>query len=301
MSQAKLSSKNSAKDAYASKYGATLRPNVVGKLNLFGDGSYASSSTKMSGGTFEHHLSGQFAQPRGVPGCGLPGYYDPVTYTSDRLLDKFGSEVQRFCFKDQEARILMSSEERLRLMAMNPPVAVLACIRLVTSIDETGEHAYGESFLTVLGAPLAAPGGDLLSTTDVWPGLSTLDPLGLPIGDHKFHMLGASVQHTTRGTTSTTIKTTLPSFLPHLVYSLDALPLCDVGFREIVNPLSKSTEAMKFSKATDIPGLDIVSDNYLGQTFEEFSLKHNQPVVRTDGRQQLGSLSHDMLSLILTF
>jgi hypothetical protein len=44
--------------------------------------------------------------------------------------------------------------------------------------EENGDLLYGETFLTVLAAPHAAPTGDaLLASTNVWLGLKTLGPV----------------------------------------------------------------------------------------------------------------------------
>jgi hypothetical protein len=70
----------------------------------------------------------------------------------------------------------------------------------------------GAPFLTVLGAPVAGPRGKLLHASEVWPGLSALQPIGLPLDeDANMSLLGASVQTLTRTNTTSTVKMSMQS------------------------------------------------------------------------------------------
>jgi hypothetical protein len=156
-------------------FGPTLRAPSVGSLPLFGQGCYAFDPDSITGGNFSAHLGGQFTQPRAIDGVGLL----PSNYSTESLADMHSREVLRYCVQDPESQTFYSPPDRVALMATHPPTAFLACVAVAIKPEENGDPLYGETFLTVLAAPHAAPmGGAPLAPTDVWPGLKTLGPAG---------------------------------------------------------------------------------------------------------------------------
>jgi hypothetical protein len=108
----------------------------------------------------------------------------------------------------------------------------LACVAVTIKPEENGDPLYGETFLTVLAAPHAAPmGGAPLAPTDVWPGLETLGPAGFKMDlNDEMHLLAASVQPNSRSLTTSTVSSTRDSYLEHLVYTTEGDEMCSVGF-----------------------------------------------------------------------
>ena len=122
--------------------------------------------------------------------------FNEDNYPKPRVMESHLLEVQRYCFKGSASPVLMSAQERFKHMSLNPPYAMLACIQLVTEVAG-GEPVYGDSFLTVLGAPAASPLGEVTTFTETWPGLSELKPIGLELDDDDdpISFIGATTQH----------------------------------------------------------------------------------------------------------
>jgi hypothetical protein len=76
----------------------------------------------------------------------------------------------------------MEAEECFNQVFLNPPPAFLACVQLITGVLD-GELIMGAPFLMVLGALVAGPHGELLRASEVWPGLSALQLIGLPLNE----------------------------------------------------------------------------------------------------------------------
>jgi hypothetical protein len=106
-------------------------------------------------------------------------------------------------------------------------MAFLACVAVAIKPEENGDPLYGETFLTVLAAPHAAPtGGAPLAPTDVWPGLETLGPAGFKMDlNDEMYLLAASVQPNSR---SSMVSSTWDSYLEHLVYTTEGDEMCSV-------------------------------------------------------------------------
>ena len=268
MSQASQSSK-SAKAAIASRASAAeLRDAVCGKhlSTLLGQGSYASGSASISGGSFSGHLRGQYAQPRqpGSEGAQNGRTFIEQNYPKPRVLETHFLEVNRYCFKNPASPVLMSAVERFKQMSLNPPYAMLACIQLVTDV-ENGEPIYGDPFLTVLGAPASSPPGEITTPTEIWPGLSELQPIGYELDDDPISIVGASMQHITRSHFKSKVSTTLESFLPHIVYTLAGTELCEVGFVLTASHAPSGAALLyKPNPSTEGIGMDINSHTYMG-------------------------------------
>lgn len=143
------------------KYGSSLCQGAIGELPLFSKGSLVFDNSTHAGGSFAAYVSGQFAQPCCIPGRGLECELATMTYSKDFLHQTQSHEAQRFIFKDQEVTSIMSVEERCRSAALNPLDACLAVAQFVTDAVD-GELLFGNTALTVLNAPLAAPNGHVL-------------------------------------------------------------------------------------------------------------------------------------------
>jgi hypothetical protein len=188
-----------------------------------------------------------------------------MTYGRNRVLETHFFEAQRFTFKNAASPKIMEAEERFNQVFLNPPPAFLACVQLITGVLD-GELIMGAPFLTVLGAPVAGPRGELLRASEVWPGLSALQPIGLPLDeDADMSLLGASVQALTHTNTTSTVKTSMQSYLPDMVYTLEGKALCEIGFTmTTTQPTSGAASFYVENPAQDIIGLDVSDATYFG-------------------------------------
>jgi hypothetical protein len=230
MSQSSLLSKSAPRQTRDSAKVA-CRSAVCGNLSsLFGKGSYADSSSPIQGGCLSSHLRGQFVQPRHLAGAGGGPAFNEMTYGRNSVLETHFFEAQHFTFKNPASPKIMEAKERFNQVFLNPPPAFLACVQLITGVLD-GELIMGAPFLTVLGALVAGPRRELLRASEVWPGLSALQPIGLPLDeDADMSLLGASVQALTRTNTTSTVKMSMQSYLPDMVYTLEGKALCEIGF-----------------------------------------------------------------------
>ncbi len=83
-----------------------------------------------------------------------------------------------------------------------------------------------------------------MHSSEVWPSLSALQLIGLPLDeDANMSLLGASVQALTHTNTTSTAKTSMQSFLPDMVYTLEGKALCKMGFTMMTTqPTSGATD-----------------------------------------------------------
>ena len=263
MSQATLSAKSAkAAEARGASTSSTLRGAARGNLSsLLGRGSFAFDPSSISGGGISAHMRGQLAQPR----AGASNRYcNDANYAQSRILETHLFEVNRFCFKNLASPVLMSTEERFKQMSLDPPPAVLACIQLVTDVSN-GEPLYGKPFITVLGAPLASPDGEIVPSSEIWPGLSDLKPIGYGLDEDLVSLLGASTHHASRSHATSSVKTTMSSFLDTMVYTLEGKELCEVGFILSADVPQERADLLYYSDySKDLP-IDINDKTYLGK------------------------------------
>jgi len=174
-------------------------------------------------------------------------------FPPDTILEHQAKCLRDFVFKDPQASSLSSPAERFSAMADAPPAAFLVCCQVVTEVDANGVAAIGDSFLTVVQAPVASPSGLAAHACDIWPRLNTLAPVGwTPPAEDPLFLVGASLDPVSRRS-STMSKYSLSheDHLKDMILSVDGLGLCEVGYVTMQAPASPTSVQLFKSSVAD--------------------------------------------------
>jgi hypothetical protein len=216
-------------------------------------------------GSFQSLYEQQFGPPVFQrTGIGAPEF-DSSSWSTSLILSDVADLYKSFCFRDDEATIFHTPEERYRFLSDDERVcSFLACVKFIQGADPvTNAPIFGAPVLTVIHAPAVALSGQSISGEEAWPDAPSFSPLKLRVPDGPLYFLAGSIAASSRiFSSSPTMQCTRSAYLESIVLGLEDLSTFSLGWTIYDGQISPSSRPFATTAVAAIP--DSVVNQFFG-------------------------------------